>query len=221
MGFDLGRMFRRDGRPAALRDGFNRWRRRKRLGLEPKKRAITRPILMDDMANRVIKLLAGNKGKKLTREEIAARVADNMHLAALAISEELANASRDDEGEPLISLGDRMAAFKQLREWEMAQARIGKLDPKDKDKGGNPSAIEAYQNELKENQAKHAAGEAERVTAEGQRDKRHDNPGRPPGQSLKKKQEKVLAQQKRLREKEDAARAEVAPPEVKPETREM
>lgn len=219
MGFDLGRMFRRDGRPAALRDGFNRWRRRKRLGLEPKKRAITRPILMDDMANRVIKLLAGNKGKKLTREEIAARVADNMHLAALAISEELANASRDEDGEPLISLGDRMAAFKQLREWEMAQARIGKLDPKDKEKGNSPSGIEAYRQTLADDKA--TAAEAERVTAEGQRDKRHDNPGRPPGQSLKKKQERILAQQKRLREKEDAAKAEAAPPAVDEPTREM
>lgn len=177
---------------------------------------------MDDMANRVIKLLAGNKGKKLTREEIAARVADNMHLAALAISEELANASRDEDGEPLISLGDRMAAFKQLREWEMAQARIGKLDPKDKEKGNSPSGIEAYQAKLKDDQSKAAeAPPAERVTAEGERDKRHDNKGRPPGQSLQKRQAKILAQQKRLREKEDAAKAEAAPPAVDEPTREM
>lgn len=176
----------------------------RRAGRPSKKRVVTRAILMEDMANKVIKLLAGNKGKKLTRDEIAARIADNMYLAALAISEELADASRDEDGEPLIGLSDRMQAFKQLREWEVAQARIQKIDPKDRDKGAAPEGIAGYQKKLAEDKAASAEAQPrpERVTNEGARDRRHDNAGRPPGQGLAKQQEKIRRQQERLRKKE-------------------
>ena len=181
---------------------------------------------MGDMADRIVKLLVTNKGKKMTTQEMLDRIDDNLVLAALAISEELADATRNEDGAPLITLKDRMQSFKELNEFRMKQARINKMDPHDKDKGADgktPTGIAGYQNDLKDAKdrltAKVEAGEApevaerlenlKRTRADGEPDKRHENSGRPIGQTLKARQEKIRRQQERLRRKDAPAQEEI------------
>jgi hypothetical protein len=159
----------------------------------------SKAILMNEMADSIVKRVFGKKGKELTREQMLQAIDDNMLLAAMAISERLAKQREKDE-EDKFELTDTLQMFKQLREFQMAQARIGKIDPsKDKDKDKTPEGIAGYQSTLATDKKDFAEKEdAARITAEGKPDKRHQNTGRPPGEGLKKQQERIRKQQAKL-----------------------
>lgn len=196
MAFDPLSFFRRPKATPQLA-GLAAYHEARRKGIvpprapKPRTKAILLKELADAIGDRLLK-----KGKTLTREEKLQLLDDNMLDAAVAISERLAKI-RDEED---FTLSDTMQMFKQTREYQMSQARIQKIDPKDREKGNAPEGIAGYQAQLAQSKAEQAAEPApERTTAAGQRDKRHDNSGRPPGQGLAKQQEKIRQKQERLR----------------------
>lgn len=171
----------------------------------------TKAVLIKEMADAWYDAVL-RRGKKLTREEKLQLLDDNMLDAALAISQRLAKI-RDEEDFPLT---DTMQMFKQVSEYRMKEARVSKIDPKTRDEtDGTPSGIRQMQEKLaqdKQDMAEQAP--PERTNRFGQRDGRLDNPGRPPGEGLKKKQERVRAQMEKLREAEAAQEPQTPTGEV-------
>src|SRR5262249_25721858 len=146
------------------------------------------------------------------RKALLEEIEDNMLVTAAAISRHMARKRSEDEGDEFYTSPDTLAMFKQVREYQLADARIKKIDPnKGNDDETTPSGIRGYQEKLAEDKAA-AEPKSERVTAAGDRDRRHDNSGRPPGQGLKNRMTAVRAQQTRLANKD----AKENPPEDPP-----
>lgn len=196
MRFDLSALLLRKSQPPQLAAARGKPRK-------PRSKAILMKEMAREVTKEVVRVFSKNRSPKW-REEMKQAIDDDMLLAARAISRRLAKAESDDD----IPMSDTLQMFKQLREYQIAEARIGKLDP-NKDKGGKPAEeIDNYRASVKAGQEQYAANQANGVAKpeekpvklrqDGAPDARADNPGRPPGHGLKKQLEQVRARTEKL-----------------------
>lgn len=196
-------------------DALNAWKANGGKPSRGPRKPRAKAVLIKEMAEAIADVLL-RRGKSLSREEKLQLVEDNMLDAAVAISNRLAKIREEED----FTLTDTMAMFKQVREYQMIETRRNKIDPKDKDKtkNGTPAGFVNYQAQMKdakekleapveESERPSPAVTAVRTTAAGTIDRRHENTGRPLGQSLARQQEKIRQKQERMRAKENAVEA--------------